>query len=132
MSDRSSSRKNVWSVSSRKNRKTGKKKMSRANKAHRKSNTIIMKIEELRDKAGRIITVLREVIALPHRLSAAVGILTIVSVLREAMTERTIDLKRVEITRTLCRRVPSRTLRSIGTKRNAGSVRRKISALKRI
>ncbi len=116
--------------------------MSRTDRAARTGRTvrkdraittaITVKTGEMKVRAVRILKTIRAVIRMQALVQAAVGILTIVNALREETADRIIDLRKVRVTKTLCPRVPSRTLRSTGTKKNAESVRRKISVPKKI
>ena len=106
---------------------------ARIDRIIRKGRIIItMKAEKMKVRAVRIIGIIRAVIRMRALTQAAAGILAIMSVLREETADRTIDLRKVRTTRTLCRRVPSRMLRNTEMKKSAGSVRKRINVPKKI
>ena len=105
--------------------------MSRTKQPVRKGRITTI-IEEMKAQAARISQAVKAVILVRALLQAATVILAGANALRKAMAGRTIDLKEVEITRTLCPRVLSRIPRSIGMKKSVVSIRKGINALKKI
>ena len=147
MSDRNSSRRDVWSKGSRKNvRNTD----NRSRGSRRDGITIKMRwpaadrlpdrrgqavqeiIADLKIRAGRIITTVRLIAGVAALPSLAAGTLAIVNALREALAGRTIDLRKITLRRTLVWRRPVRMRKITGTMINAAQIRTGINGQGRI
>ena len=90
------------------------------------------KIADLRDRVVHLTTTIRVIAGVAALVQALTGAVEILTALREAVADRTIDLRKITIRRVLCPRRLARTWKSTGKKKSAGLIRTEINVPKRI